>query len=82
MDSILSLEIAEDKIKILKLAATEAGPKLICCDNLELPQGCIKEGIIIKPNLVAETLSNFIKDNKKTGIQGKTEYSKYKRKGE
>lgn len=63
MESILSLEITEDKIRILELCATEKGLELLRLDKLDLPPNCIKEGIIAEPKLVSEKLFNFIKEN-------------------
>ena len=65
MESVLGLEISEDKIKILELCTTEKGAGLLPLRSaeLDLPAESIREGVIVVPRLVSDKITNFIKEN-------------------
>ena len=64
MESVLGVEITEQKIKILQLNATEKGWEPIHLARMDSPPQSIKDGVIVKPKLIAEKISNYIKENK------------------
>ncbi len=63
MESILGLELTQDKIKILEIQATEKGLEVAHLNKIDLPSQSIKEGIILEPKLVAERIAVFLKEN-------------------
>lgn len=64
MESVLGIEISEDKIKFLEARATEKGWQLLRMDNLDLSAGSLKEGVIAEPKQISEKISVFVKKNK------------------
>lgn len=61
-DRVLGLEIAEDKIKILEISYSGRGLEVAGLGKQDLPSECIREGTIIQPKLLAESISAFIKE--------------------
>jgi len=63
MESILGLELTQDKIKILEIQATKKGLEVAHLNKIDLPSQSTKEGIIIEPKLVAERIATFLREN-------------------
>jgi len=63
MESILGLELAEDRIRVLEIGKTQNGLELLRLDKINLSTPSIKEGIIVGPKLIAERISAFLKEN-------------------
>ena len=62
-ESLLGLEIDEGAIKILEIATGPKGIQVLRLGEKDLPLNSFKDGVIISPKLIADTLSLFIKEN-------------------
>jgi Tfp pilus assembly PilM family ATPase/Tfp pilus assembly protein PilN len=65
MEKVLGLEIADDKIKIIKLLPAQEAGKVVVLHvaTLPLPPQSLKNGAIVSQKLVSEIISSFIKKN-------------------
>lgn len=63
MESILGIELTENKIKILEIHSTEKGLEATHLNKIDLPENSTKEGIITEPKLIAERIAAYLKEN-------------------
>ena len=60
MESILGLELTENRLKLLELKGTEKGLQVARLNKIDLPPNSTKEGVIVEPRLVAAKINAFL----------------------
>lgn len=62
MEAVLGFEFIENKIKVLELLAAQNLPQVSLIDEITLPAGCVKDGVVSDPKLVAEKIGAFLRE--------------------
>lgn len=63
-ERILGLGFMGSSLEVLEATLTQNGLEVLLLKDFDLPDGLIKDGMVLNPKLLAEKITDFLKENK------------------